>query len=228
VVPLLAAAIHVLGQFFPPFSHPKISGQLDKERGEQSQMKTQMKILSAVVMALALLAPGVMPTVAHAAPTAKVTTGAIQVARGIYMVRASAQSMQPMHPRAALSNCSSESWIALPGYRKSWPDYVLQATLWVLVDYTYHDVYCGSVMAQGDDRLLNNCHNFEGYAASTTSFNTTYGYWSQFHCTHTEYTIGGPIAHPTCPRGYVLVADTGVTDDWLYADPHVPSTEFVC
>ena len=194
-------------------------------------MKTQMKVLSAVVMALALLAPGVMPAVAHAAPTAKVTTGAIQVASGIYMVRstrASTQSMQPKLPRAALNNCISESWIALPGSRISWPDYVLQATLWVLVDYTYHNVYCGSVMAQGDDRLLNNCHNFEGYAASTASFNTTYGYWSQYHCTHKEYSIGGPIAHPACPRGYVLLADTGVTDDWLNGSPHVPSAQFVC
>jgi hypothetical protein len=220
--------MHVLGQFFPPFSHPKISGQLDKERGEQSQMKTQMKVLSSVVMALALLAPGVMPTVAHAAPTAKVTTGAIQVAPGIYMARASTQSTQPVRPRNALANCTYQTWLVLPGSRISWPDYVLQAKLWVLVDNTYHNVYCGTVLAEGDDHLLNNCHNFEGYVASTASFNTTYGYWSQFHCTHTEYSILGPFAHPACPRGYVLQADTGVTDDWLYGDPHVPSAQFVC
>lgn len=184
-------------------------------------MKQSMTV---VLVLLILLTPAAVAPEAHAAPSAKTTASAVAVAPGIYDVHVTSHSTR--RTVSLNSACNSGTWIRVAGSRYSFNDVVLQAVLNVWVATSNNSIYCGYVYSEGDDRLLNNCHRFDGYAKLGDQFATPVSQYQIYHCTHTEYTFTGGVAQYDCPSGHVLFASTSADDPWQ--TPVVYSPYFWC
>jgi hypothetical protein len=145
--------------------------------------------LIVVLMALVLLSSA---AVAHAAPstqTAPIHSLSVQLPGN------HKQNLGPLYSR-----CDSVTWIKETGPRENFPNYVLQANLYVLVDYYLHSYYCGEVQSEGLPRLLHGCVTFYGDAESSYTLDG-YSNWSSYHCTATLYDYYGSVQFAPCPVG---------------------------
>jgi hypothetical protein len=158
------------------------------------------RLLYVAVMAVALLAPVVS---AQAAPAHQTVAHSQSVIAGIRIFRTPHRAAHSL----GSVNCTGHStfWREYVGSRNDRPDTVLQADLWLRFDSAG---WCGSAYAEGEDRLIKNCHTFEGGI-----FPGRVGMYDVYHCTATEYTFTGPVVANFCPSGSTMDAFTE-TDDY--------------
>lgn len=146
---------------------------------------------------------------------------------------ASAAPAQPAHPATVVRAldaypCETTTFLELESSAQTFvrltEQETLQAALWVEVDPTRSNLYCGQVQAEGVDTLEAGCVTFEGAVNEIYSPYADVSLFSVFHCTHTTYDLWGSVTALTCASGQKLVTPAYVKE---YTDT-VDSPLYTC
>ncbi len=85
----------------------------------------------------------------------------------------------------------------------------LSASVWVDIDPTRTNVYCGSVQTEGQDSLDDGCVHFGGESHSPWGFDSSY---YVYHCSHIGYTFWGPVQTLRCDSGDQIHAEAWIQE----------------
>jgi hypothetical protein len=160
-------------------------------------------VLVLVLVLLNLVSASASPVFAHPAhaPSVSMSHAYAALARSGFVVRNVGNVMHLTLPHQI--NCSGiqQEWVQFSSNRVSEPDYVLQATILILVHVDQYNNfrYCGYYESGGYQvHLLQNCHNFYSWVYDTWT-GLANSNAKIFHCTPGYYTFYGPTTQGDCP-----------------------------
>lgn len=141
---------------------------------------------------------------------------------------AAAHPLASRHVATDAYPCETTTFIEKTGafqwFNPSGAQFKLQANLWVEVDPTRSNLYCGQVQTEGVDQLANGCVTFQGNTRESAT-GTNVSFYTVYHCTATTYTFWGSVSALTCPSGGGITSGAYVGE---YPGDTMISQSFFC